>query len=450
MSSRDPTLPVSDDLKNVVAEMLEKATKRGATAAEASIGRGVGMSVTVRMGDVETVEHNRDKGLGLTVYIGHQKGSASTSDFSPAALDDTVETAWQIASHGGCDDCAGLADAEHMAHGFPDLDLHHPWPLEAHAAIDLALAAENAARATDARIVNSEGATVGTTASERVYGNTHGFLGAYSSTRHSLSSVVIAEQDGSMQRDYWFTSARLPADLEAPDAVGVRSAERAVRRLGGRQVPTCKVPVLYAAEISGGLIGHLIGAISGGSLYRKASFLLDHLGKTVFPDDVCIAEHPLLPRAVGSAPFDAEGVATRARDLVRDGILESYVLSSYSARKLGLATTGNAGGVRNVTLTKGTVDGPDLPALLRDMGRGLYVTELIGMGVNTVTGDYSRGASGFWVENGELVHPVEEITIAGNLKDMFARIAAVGGDIDRRGNIHTGSILIEAMTVAGE
>ena len=450
MPSHEPSLPTSNDLQNVVAEMLKKAQRRGASAAEASIGRGVGMSVTVRMGDVETVEHNRDKGLGLTVYIGQRKGSASTSDFSPAALDDTVETAWQIASHGGTDDCAGLADPEHMAHTYPDLDLHHPWSLEADAAIDLALAAENAARGTDARITNSEGASVGTHASERVYGNTHGFIGAYATTRHSLSSVVIAEQDGAMQRDYWYTSARLPSELEAPDVVGVRSAERAVRRLGGRQVPTAKVPVLYSAEISSGLVGHLIGAISGGSVYRKASFLVDHLGKSVFPADVRISEHPLMARAMGSAPFDAEGVATRSRDLVSGGVLESYVLSSYSARKLGLVTTGNAGGVRNVTITKGSEDAPDLATLLKTMGTGLYVTELIGMGVNTVTGDYSRGASGFWVENGELIHPVEEITIAGNLRDMFLGIAAVGGDVDRRGNIHSGSILIEEMTLAGQ
>lgn len=452
-SHQSPARP-SDDLRNVISELLTEAKRRGATAAEAKIGLGLGMSVTVRMGNVETMEHNRDKGLGLTLYLGHRKGSASTSDFSPDALKDTVETCYQIASHGGSDECAGLAEASLMADNYPDLDLHHPWSLESQEAAELALRTEDAARGVDTRIANSDGATVSSYSSEHVYGNTHGFMGGYSSTRHSLGCVVIAKQNDSMQRDHWYTSSRVPEDLESANVVGTKAAERAVRRLAGRQVPTCKVPVLYAAEIASTLAGHFIAAISGGNLYRKASFLVDHLGKSIFPADVTIREDPRIPRGIGSAPFDREGVATVSRELVRDGVLESYILSSYSARKLGLVTTGNAGGVRNLTITKDLGLGyggnnPDLDELLKSMGTGLFLTELIGMGVNTVTGDYSRGASGFWVERGEIVHPVEEVTVASNLRDMFRGIAAVGRDVDYRGNVRCGSILIEEMTVAG-
>lgn len=436
----------TNDLQALVTDTLERAKKRGATSAAASVGEGAGLSVTVRMGDVETIEHNRDKGLSLTVYIGYQKGSASTSDFSPEAIADTVETAYQIATHGGEDDCAGLADADRMATDIPDLDLYHPWSISAEQAIELATTAESAALGVDAKITNSDGATVGTREGVRVYANSHGFVGSYRTTNHSLSTVVIAEQDGAMQRDYWYTSARESTALEAAEDVGRRAAERTLRRLGGRQVSTCKVPVLYAAEISSSLFGHFIGAISGGSLYRKASFLLDELGNPIFPDGFRIHEQPLLPKAAGSAPFDGEGVATSNRDLISDGVLTSYILSSYSARKLGLETTGNAGGVRNVS-----VDGPSssFDELLAQMGTGLYVTELIGMGVNTVTGDYSRGASGFWVEDGKLAYPVEEITIAGNLRDMYRHIVGLGTDVDMRGNIRSGSVLIEQMTLAG-
>lgn len=449
MSQLNPPSSFSLDtqgLHALVTDVLDQATKRGATAAEASVGQGSGLSVKVRMGDVETIEHNRDKGLGLTVYIGHQKGSASTSDFNSSAIADTVNTAWQIASYGGSDDCAGLADRELMASEYPDLDLNHPWNLSVESAIELALAAESAALGLDPCVSKSDGATVGSRGAERVYANSHGFVGSYRSTRHSLSSVVIAELDGAMQRDYWYTSGRASSELEGAADVGRRSAERALRRLGGSQVKTCKVPVLYAAEIASSLVGHLVAAVSGGNLYRQSSFLVDHLGKTIFPRGFRIREQPRRIRGLGSAPFDSEGVATKNRDLVEDGILMSYVLSSYSARKLGLQTTANAGGVRNVTVEGATYD---FEQLLREMGTGFYLTELIGMGVNTVTGDYSRGASGFWVEDGEIQYPVEEVTIAGNLRDMFANIVGVGSDVDARGNIQTGSILLEQMTLAG-
>jgi PmbA protein len=447
--SQPPSQALLDgqSMRNLLDDVLRRARQCGATSAEASIGAGAGLSVTVRKGEVETIEHNRDKGLSVTVYDGKKKGSASSSDFSAEAIADTVKTAYQIAAYGGSDEFAGLADAELMATDIPDLDLNHPWDLTPDAAITIALEAEGAALDVDPRINNSDGATVASRQSESVYANSHGFVGGLRSTRHSLSVVVIAEQDGAMQRDYWYSSTRHADELEAALAVGQRAAQRTVRRLGGRQLSTTKVPVLYAAEIASSLVGHFIGAISGGSLYRKASFLLDHLDQQVFPDGLRIHEQPLLPRGMGSAGFDAEGVATTNRDLVTDGILRSYVLSSYSARRLGLNTTANAGGVRNVSL-----EGSSIPfdALLNQLGTGLYVTELIGMGVNTVTGDYSRGASGFWVENGVIEYPVEEITIAGNLKDMYASIVGLGDDVDARGNIRTGSILIEQMTVAGK
>ena len=343
--------------------------------------------------------------------------------------------------------CAGLAPAEHMAREVPDLDLFHPWALSAEQAIELARTCEDAARAVDVRIRNSEGATVSSHHGLRAYANTHGFSGAYRSSRHSISCSVLGEQDGGMQRDYWYSVARARADLEAPEAVGRRAGERAVRRLGARRLSTRHVPVVFIAEQATGLFGHFVNAVRGPSLYRNASFLLDHLGRRIFPEFLRIHEQPHLPRALGSAPFDNEGVATRPRDLVEHGVLAGYVLDSYSARRLGRETTGNSGGVHNLTVEPGTLD---LPALLRRMDTGLLVTELMGHGVNIVTGDYSRGASGFWVEGGEIAYPVEEITIAGNLRDMFQAIAAVGNDVDTRGNIRSGSVLIERMTVAGE
>ena len=436
----------TDRIKQMVNDLLAEAKRQGASSAEAGVSMSEGLSVTVRMGDVETVEHTRDKGLGVTVYFDHRKGSASTTDFGAEAVRETVEAACRIARYTAEDNCAGLADAALMAEEIPDLDLHHPWDLEPDAAVELALEAEDAARDCDQRITNSEGATVSRHEGGQVYGNSHGFLGSFRGTRHSVSCAVIAEDESGMQRDYWYTSGRVPADLEPPAAVGKMAAQRTVQRLSPRKLETSAVPVIYAAEAATGLFGHLIAGIRGGNLYRKASFLLDSLGKPVFPEGMRIHEQPHLPRALGSAPFDGEGVATIARDLVVDGVLQGYVLNSYSARKLGMETTGNAGGVRNLTVDGGE---QDLAALLKTMGTGLLVTELIGMGVNTVTGDYSRGVAGFWVEQGEIQYPVQEITVAGNLRDMFMGIRAVGSDVERRGNIRTGSVLIEGMTVAG-
>ncbi|MEM7252841.1 MAG: metalloprotease PmbA [Pseudomonadota bacterium] len=438
---------ISDaSLRDTVEYVLKKGREYGATSAEASVGLGRGFTTSVRMGEVETIEHQQDKGLTVTVYVGHQKGSANTTDFRSEAVEATVKAACEIAQRAGNDDCAGLADPAMLATKTLDLDLFHPWEISPEDAVDLALRAETTAREADQRITNSDGASVSVREATRVYGNSTGFIGGYRASRHSQSCVVIAEDDAGMQRDYWYSADRVPGQLDAPEHIGQKAADRAVRRLGAKQLGTVNAPVLYSAEIAGGLVGHLIGAISGGNLYRKASFMLDKLGEAVFPDGFEISEDPHRPRAMGSAPFDAEGVATKPRNIVDDGRLEGYVLSSYSARKLGMQTTGNAGGVRNVTVKSGPYDQSEL---IKSMGRGLVVTELIGMGVNLVTGDYSRGAAGFWVEDGEVKYPVHEITIAGNLSDMFKNVVAVGTDIDRRGNLCTGSILIEEMTIAG-
>jgi len=427
---------------------LAEAKKSGATAAEAGANISQGLAVTVRLGEVETVEHTRDKGLGLTVYFGQRSGSASTTDISPEALRDTVRAACAIAKHTAEDDCAGLADPARLARQFPDLGLYYPWHPDMSQAIELARAAETAARETDARITNSEGASLSTHEGLEVYGNTHGFLGSQASTRHSLSLSVIAQDQAGMQRDYWYSVARDPQRLESPQAVGHEAARRTLRRLGSRQLSTRECPVLFEAPIASSLLSHFISAVRGSSLYRQASFLLDSLGQPVFADFVRLHEQPHLAGALGSAAFDGEGVATQARDLVRGGVLQGYVLDSYSARKLKMTTTGNAGGVHNLTLDPGP-DSLDLAQLLKHLHTGLLVTELIGFGVNIVTGDYSRGAAGFWVENGEIQYPVEEITIAGNLKDIFRHFVAVGNDVDTRGNLRCGSILIENMTVAG-
>jgi len=433
-------------LTALVREILAEAKQQGATTAEAGVNISQGLSVSVRLGEVETVEHTRDKGLGLTVYIGQRTGSASTTDFGREALRDTVRAACAIARHTAEDDCSGLADPDRLAREIPDLDLHHPWNPGVNQAIVLARECEAAARGVDKRITNSEGASLSTHEGLEVYGNTHGFLGAVAGSRHSLSVSVIAQDEAGMQRDYWYTSARDAKALDTPATVGHLAADRTLRRLNARRLSTRQCPVLYEAPIAGSLLSHFVGAIRGGALYRQSSFLLDSLGKKVFTDFVRIHEQPHLKGALGSAAFDGEGVATAPRDLVHDGVLLGYVLDSYSARKLKMPTTGNAGGVHNLTIAPGP---DDLAALLKRMDTGLFVTELIGFGVNTVTGDYSRGAAGFWVENGEIQYPVEEITIAGNLKEMFRHLAAVGSDVDRRGNIRTGSILIENMTVAG-
>lgn len=439
-------LPDKARLEDLVRDILAEARAQGASDAEAGVSFEAGLSVTVRLGEVETLEYHRDRGLGVTVYFGRRKGSASTSDISPAAVRETVRAACGIAHYTAEDPCAGLADADRMAAEIPDLDLYHPWDVSAERAIELARECEDAARAVDPRITNSEGASVSSHRGLRVYGNTNGFIGGYPSTRHSISCTVIGQQGESMQRDYWYSVAREHGALESPAAIGRRAAERTVRRLGGRKLTTRRVPVLFVPEMARSLLGHLVGAIRGGSLYRKASFLVDHLGKEIFPSHVRIHEQPHFKRALGSAPFDTEGVATQARDVVRDGRLEGYVLDSYSARKLGMQTTGNAGGVHNLIIEPGKLN---LEGLLRQMGTGLLVTELMGQGVSIITGDYSRGAAGFWVEDGEIRYPVEEITVAGNLCDMFRQLVAVGNDVDVRGNIRTGSWLIESMTVAG-
>jgi len=444
-----PIAPDPDSLERLralVASTVELACAQGASAAEAAASCNAGLSVNVRMGEVETIEHTRDKGLGVTVYLDGRKGSASTSDFRESALRDTVRAACNIASHGAADPCAGLADAARMAREPADLDLYHPRVLSPEQAIEIATRAENAARDADSRITNSEGASVSYQDGIYVYGNSHGFNGGYPSSRHSLSCAVIAGTGGSMQRDYWYSVARCADALDSPEDLGRRAAQRTVARLDARKLSTRETPVVYVADAARGLFQHFVSAVRGASQYRKASFLLDHAGKPVFPAFMRIHEQPHLPAALGSAAFDSEGVATVARDLVSAGVLQGYVLDSYAARRLGLQSTGNAGGVHNLTVESnaGTLD-----ELLAEMGEGLLITELMGFGINGVTGDYSRGASGFWVENGTIAYPVEEITVAGNLRDMFMAIRRVGSDVDARGNIRCGSVLIERMTVAG-
>lgn len=434
-------------LRDIVGEVLKQARAQGASQAEAGVSVDAGLNLTVRLGEVETLEYQRDRGLGLTVYFGKRKGSASTADLSPAALADTVHAACSIARYTAEDDCAGLADAELMATAFPELDLDYPWEPAPETVIEMAKASEDAARGYDKRIENSEGATVTSHRGTRVYANSHGFCAGVRSTTHSLTCSVIGKFGESMQRDYWYSYARDVRDLESPEAVGKKAAERTVARLGARRLGTRKCPVLFVPELARGLVGSYLGAMRGGAQYRQASFLLGAEGRQVFPDFVQFSERPLLKKALASAAFDNEGVATRDRELVDKGVASTYLLDSYSGRKLKRQTTGHAGGVRNLLVKPGALD---YAGLLRHMDRGLVVTELLGQGVNGVTGDYSRGASGFWVEDGEVAYPVEEITIAGNLKDMYMGIAAVGKDVDLRGAIQTGSVLIGEMTVAGE
>ena len=441
-----------DELKQTVELVLAEARRQGAAAAEAAAHNDIGLSATVRLGDIETIEHTNDNGLGITVYFGQRKGSASTADLGPEAIRETVAAACNIARYTQEDDCAGLADQELMATEFPDLDLYHPWDIDVDRAIELAIACEDAARSADPRIFNSEGASLNTGAGVGVYGNTHGFLAGYPISRHSLSCAVVGREGDSMERDYWYTTGRRADDLESPEAVGRRAGERTVARLNARQIKTCRAPVLFRSDVAPSLLRSFVRAISGAALYRRASFLLDQLGQSVFPDWVHIHENPLLRGGLASASFDGEGVATRARDLISGGLLKSYVLDSYSARKLGSISTGNAGGVRNLRIEAGSADGgeKDLDTLIEQMGTGLVVTELMGQGVNAVTGDYSRGAAGFWVENGEIRYPVEEVTVAGNLTDMFRHLAAVGTDFDNPGSIQTGSWLIDGMMIAGD
>jgi PmbA protein len=439
-------LPTAE-LERVAAAVLAAAAQGGATAAETDVSQAIGQSVTVRRAEVETIAYNRDKSIGVTVYLGQRRGHASTADFSDDAVRASVAKALAIARYTAEDPASGLADPARLATRVPELDLYHPWELQVDDAIALGCEAEAAALAVDARHTNTEGSTVACNEGEFVYANSLGFSGGYRSSRHHIDCSVIGEDESGMQRDYWYTAARAAGDLEAAATVGRIAGERTARRLNARQLGTLECPVLFEAPEASDLIGYFVGAVSGGSLYRKSSFLLDSLGTAVFSPHVTIREEPHLLRGRGSAPFDNEGVATRPRDVVREGIVEGYFLGSYSARKLGMETTGNAGGAHNLVVSHGS---DDLPALLRRMGRGLFVTEQLGHGVNSVTGDFSRGAAGFWVEDGEIAYPVEEITIAGNLRDMYRDIVAIGSDVDRRGSRHVGSILLGRMMVAGK
>jgi PmbA protein len=437
------------ELSATVGLALSEARARGATQCEADASLQRGLTATVRLGEVDTVEYQRDRGLGVTVYIGKRKGSASTADLSPAAVRTTVEKACAIARFTAEDDCSGLADPRDLAREIPDLDLYHPWGLEPDAAVELARSCEAAGLAVDARITNSEGASVSQQYGVRVYGNSIGFLAGYASTSNTVSCVLLAAQGEDMQRDYWYSTSRDPVELEPAEAIGRHAGERAVARLAARKLATRRAPVVFSPDMARGLYRSFLGAIRGGSQYRKSSFLLGAAGEQLFPSFLQMHERPHIPKALGSSPFDDEGVATRDRELVRAGVLDGYVLDSYSARKLGLKTTGNADGVHNLFVTAPGHE-LDLDALLREMGTGLFVTELMGQGVNAVTGDYSRGASGFWVESGSLAYPVHEITIASNLREMYRRIVALGTDVDTRGSLHTGSVLIADMTIAGE
>lgn len=434
-----------DQLQQIAQDIIQLTRKAGASSAETEISFGTGQNVSVRQGETENIEYNRDKGCSVTVYFGQRKGYASTSDLSPQALKDTVEAACNIAKYTAEDPFCGLADANLMATAFPDLSLHHPWHIDVDAALALAKRCEAAALAVDPRISNSEGASIYSQSGAFAYANSHGFIGGYPSSRHSISCSVIAEANGLMQRDYWYSSARDALDLDTPEQVGQIAGSRTVRRLGARPIKTGQYPVIFEAPLASGLISTLISAISGGNLYRKSSFLLDSLGQQIASPLLQIDEDPFLLKGAASSPFDNEGVACRPRTLVENGVLQGYLLGSYSARKLGMQSTGNAGGAHNI-LVRST--GHSLADLLQTMGTGLLVTELLGHGMNMVTGDYSRGAAGYWVENGEIMHPVEEITIASNMKEILKGIVAIGTDHIPHSSRLTGSILVDRMTVA--
>jgi PmbA protein len=437
---------VAESLTAVATQAVELARRLGADQAEAGASHEEGLSITVRMGELESVERQRDRGLALTVYRGTRKGSASTTDFSPGSVEDTVRKALSIGNYTAADEYAGLADAALMAGAPRDLDLYFPWDIDVEQATAIALRAEDAARGFDARIANSEGATVSSGVGQRIYANSHGFVGGYPTSTCSTSCSVVAKSNGSLERDYWYTVSRSPDDLEAPEQIGEEAARRAIRRLNARPLSTRKVPVIYPADLAKGLFGHLVAAIRGTAQYRRASFLLDAVGKEVMPQFVDIDEDPWIPRGLASAPFDAEGVATRPRRLVERGVLTGYVLSSYSARRLNLSTTANAGGVHNL-LVKPTAG--SLADLIAGCDQAFVVGELLGQGVNVVTGDYSRGAAGFWVERGAIAHAVNEVTIAGNLAELFRQIRAVGSDIDTRGTVRCGAVLVDGLTLAG-
>ena len=439
--------PDPEYLEGVVRMVLDAAREQGVDQAEAAASHDVGLAATARLGDVESIEYTNDRGVGVTVYLNSRKGSASTSDFSAAALRETVAKACSFARYTAADECSGLAEADRLLTGdVPDLDLHHPWAVNAEDAVRMAIECEDAARSFDARISNSEGASVSTNAGARAYGNSLGFLKSVPKTSHSLSCTVVGETDGDMQRDYWYSAARNAAQLESAAFVGERAARRTVERLGARKIETTTAPVVLAPEMARGFVGHALSAAAGGAQYRRSSFLLDAIGEQIFPEFFSLQERPHLPGGMASTAYDSEGVATRDRDIVADGVLQGYLLSSYSARRLGLQTTANAGGAHNVVVP-GNCDG--LADIVSGLSRGLLVNELIGQGVNGVTGDYSRGAAGFWIENGEIAFPVHEVTIAGNLRDLYRKITAVGNDQDLRGGIRCGALLIEDMKIAG-
>ena len=434
------------ELEALVRMALEEARQRGVDQAEVGVSSDTGLSATARLGDVENLEYTNDRGIGITVYKDSRKGSASTSDIRAESIYEAVAKACTFATCTAQDPYAGLADADLMCGDSQDLELDHPWSIAASEAIELAIACEDVALKFDSRINNSEGATVSTNRGSRAYGNTHGFVGSVSKSSHSISCVVLASDTGEMQRDYYYSAARDAADLEKVQFIGETAARRAVSRLGARKIKTTRAPVLFTPELARSFIGHAIAAIAGGAQYRRASFLLDAAGEKIFPEFVRIEERPHLPRAMSSASFDGEGVATYDRDIISGGVLQGYILSSYSARRLGLQTTANAGGAQNLIVPG---NAGDLESLIAEMGTGLVVEELIGQGVNSVTGDYSRGVVGQWVENGEIQYPVHEVTIAGNLRDLYGRISAIGTDQDQRGGIRCGSILVGEMTIAG-
>lgn len=436
-----------NELKQLAEDIIQKALQKGATAAETGVNRGTGLSTEIRMGEVDTLEYNQDQSLNMTVYFGQRKGSASTADLSPKAIEETLDAACRIAKYTSEDEFAGLADENLMAKSFPDLDLYHPWDISADDAIKLAIDCETQALNADERITNSDGAYFHTYAGTGVYANSHGFVGATSGSQHNLSCSVIAEADGNMERGYEYDNSRVYGNLKSAKDIGDLAAERTLKRLGGQVIKTQQANVLYSPQMARSIIGHFANAVSGGSLYRKASFLLDSLGETIFPEFINLHEQPYISQAAGSIAYDKEGVATREQHFVKEGVVENYVLGSYSARKLGMQTTANQGGAHNLILDS---TGQSFDELLKQMGTGFYLTDLMGSSVNMVTGDYSRGASGFWVENGEIQFPVKEITVAGNLKDMFLNVLAVGADVDNRGGTRTGSILIKDMMIAGK
>ncbi len=443
---QDPIYTQISQIKDAVAEVLEHAKKLGATGAEAAMSSTSGLSVSTRMGEVETIEFNQDGGLGISVYVGNHKGSASTADLNPKTLRTVVEKAIDIAKFTSDDPHNGVADKELLEFAPLDLDLYHPWDVSPEQGIELCHAAEQAALNADARIVNSDGASFSSHQGLRVYGNSHGLITGYPRTRHSISTMVIGKDGEQMQRDSAYTVARDQAGLKDAAAVGLEAASETLAKLNSKKLGTMKVPVVFRADIANSLFGHLVSAIGGGALYRKSSFLLDSLGTQVFNKCVNISERPHILKGLASSPFDSEGVKTIDREIIQGGDLQTYLLASYAARKMNMTPTGHAGGIHNWLVEQTHAD---LAALLKTMGTGLLVTELMGQGVNTVTGDYSRGAAGFWVENGEIQYPVSEITIAGKLQDMFKGISGIGGDIERRGGIQTGSVLIEQMQIAG-